>query len=384
MELRAIHYATEKPISIEIESGLIRSIAPLELTEADQIPLPTAAPGVVDLQINGYGGLDINASPLDEQTPGEMVRAIWREGVTTCFPTVITNYTQAIAAAMKTLARACDTDAVASAGIGGIHLEGPFISSEDGPRGAHAREHVQPPDWDLFQSWQEAAGGRIRLITLSPEWPGSNEFISRCVQAGVTVSIGHTAATSEQIAGAVRAGARMSTHLGNAAHLMLPRHPNYLWEQLAQDDLWTSVIADGFHLPDQVLKVILKVKGPRAILISDAVSLAGMRPGIYATPVGGRVVLTREGRLHLAENEKLLAGSVQMLVHGIEHLERNGLATLAEAWEMASVRPANFMKLSTAAGLTPGAPADLVLFHRWQERIELAVTYKAGQLVHAR
>jgi N-acetylglucosamine-6-phosphate deacetylase len=310
-----------------------------------------------------------------------MIRAIWRDGVTSCFPTVITNAPDAITAAMRTIAVACDRDPVTARGVAGVHLEGPFISPDDGARGAHPREYVRPPDWDLFRRWQEAAGGRIRILTMSPEWPGSAGFIARCAESGVTVSIGHTSATSEQIRDAVRAGARMSTHLGNAAHLMLPRHPNYLWEQLAQDELWTCVIADGFHLPDQVLKVVIRVKGERAMLVSDAVSLSGMPPGAYATPVGGRVVLTAQGRLHLAENDKLLAGSAQMLIRGIEHLIRSGLAGLAQAWDMASVRPAGFMGLPAAAGLTAGAPADLVLLRRQENLLRLEQTYKAGEAV---
>jgi N-acetylglucosamine-6-phosphate deacetylase len=377
--MRAIHYATGQLISLEMAEGVIKSIDALDAQEAAD--LPVVAPGLVDLQINGYAGYDINSLPLADETLGQMIRAMWREGVTSCFPTVITNAPDAITAAMRTIAVACDGDAVTARGVAGVHLEGPFISPDDGARGAHAREYVRAPDWDLFRRWQEAAGGRIRILTMSPEWPGSAEFIERCAQSGVTVSIGHTSATSEQIRDAVRAGARMSTHLGNAAHLMLPRHPNYLWEQLAQHELWTCVIADGFHLPDQVLKVVMKVKGDRAMLVSDAVSLSGMPPGAYTTPVGGRVVLTPEGRLHLAENEKLLAGSAQMLTKGVEHLIGNGLAGLAQAWDMASVRPAGFMGLATAEGLAVGAPADLVLFRREGSSFHVERTYKAGDVV---
>ncbi|MDB5324164.1 MAG: N-acetylglucosamine-6-phosphate deacetylase [Phycisphaerales bacterium] len=379
--MRAIHYATGQPIELRIEGGAIQSIDLLDPQGAGNSNLPIAAPGLVDLQINGYAGHDINSLPLADDTVGNLIRALWREGVTSCFPTVITNSPDAIAAAMRTIARACERDAVTARGVAGIHLEGPFISPDDGARGAHPREFVRPPDWELFKQWQEAAGGRIRIVTMSPEWPGSADFITRCTEGGVTVSIGHTSATPEQIRDAVRAGARMSTHLGNAAHLMLPRHPNYLWEQLAQDELWSCLIADGFHLPDQVIKVVLKVKGERAMLVSDAVSLSGMPPGAYSTPVGGRVVLTPEGRLHLADNEMMLAGSAQMLVRGVEHMVSSGLAGLAEAWEMASVRPAGFMGLAVSAGLTAGAPADLVLFHRDGNAISVAHTYKAGELV---
>src|SRR5258706_6749774 len=310
-EMRAIHYATGQAISIRIEGGIIRSIDPHEAGD-----FPIVAPGLVDLQINGYAGHDINALPLADDTLGGMIRALWREGVTSCYPTIITNTPDAIAAAMGTIARSCERDQVTSRGVAGIHLEGPFISPDDGARGAHNRDHVRPPDWELFRIWQDASGDRIRIITMSPEWSGSADFIARCVQSGVTVSIGHTSAMPRQIAAAVHSGARMSTHLGNGAHLMLPRHPNYLWEQLAEDDLWSCLIADGFHVPDQFLKVAMKVKGKRAMLVSDAVSLSGMLPGLYTTSVGGRVVLTPRGRLHLAENDQLLAGSAQTLLKG--------------------------------------------------------------------
>ena len=152
-------------------------------------------------------------------------------------------------------------------------------------------------------------------------------------------AIGHTAATPEQIREAVAAGALLSTHFGNGVHPMLPRHPNYLWEQLAADELWASVIADGFHLPDAVLKTVMRMKGSRAILVSDSVALAGMPPGEYESPIGARVVLTPEGRLHLATDPRLLAGSAQPLIAGIAHLVDSGLASLGEAWEMASARP---------------------------------------------
>ena len=379
--MRAIHYATGEVISIRAENGIVKYIDRLETRVADDEDLPLIAPGLVDLQINGYAGHDINALPLGEETLGRMIRALWREGVTTCFPTVITNSTEAITDAMKTMARACDRDAEIGRCVGGIHLEGPFITPDDGARGAHDRRFVRAPDWELFCRWQEAAGGRIRIVTMSPEWPESCEFITRATQSGVTVSIGHTSATPTQIANAVRAGARMCTHFGNGAHLMLPRHPNYLWEELAQDDLWACVIADGFHLPDQVLKVVLRVKGERTMLVSDAVALAGMPPGRYSTPVGGEVVLTPQGRLHLAENENLLAGSAQMLTRGIEHLTRGGLASLWGAWDMASIRPSVFMNLPTAAGLVAGAPADFVLFAWHRGEVKLRATYKAGEPV---
>lgn len=380
--IHAIHYATGASISIRISGGRFTEVTTLLPEPVRDSALPIAAPGLIDLQINGYRGFDLNQSPMPPDTLGEITRLLWRDGVTTFFPTIITNTPVAIQQAMCAIAQACQRDHDAARAVGGIHLEGPFISPQDGPRGAHSRDHVSPPDWDEFCRWQDASRGRIRILTMSPEWPNSADFIARCVKNGVTVSIGHTAATVQQIRDAVKAGARMSTHLGNGCHLMLPRHPNYLWEQLAQDGLWSCMIADGFHLPDEVMKVIMKVKGEQAMLVSDAVSLTGMPAGAYTMPVGGRVVLTPEGKLHLADNAQLLAGSARTLLNGVEHLIQRGLAERAQAWEMASTRPAVFMGLLMAGGLTTGAAADMVLFGQDGDRISMRRTYKAGGLVY--
>ena len=136
-------------------------IDPHDTSSAD---LPIVAPGLVDLQINGFAGHDVNAPSIAPETIEQMIRALWREGVATCFPTVITNSSEAIAAAMQAIAQACERDAVTAHGIGGIHLEGPFISPDDGARGAHDRQFVRPPDWDDFRRWQDAAGGKIRQL----------------------------------------------------------------------------------------------------------------------------------------------------------------------------------------------------------------------------
>ena len=383
--VRGIHYRTGEPVEVRIQNGVIVGVDPLPshsgAAGADSLPL--IGPGLVELQLNGYSGMDFNTLPIPQGMTLNVTRALWAEGVTSYFPTVITNSPEAIEQAVGAIARECAEDADTAAGVAGIHLEGPFISPEDGARGAHSKAFVRPPDWDLFRRWQEAAEGRIRIVTLSPEWPNACDFIHRCAESGVIVSIGHTAATPEQIREAVAAGASMSTHFGNGAHTMLPRHPNYLWEQLASDELWACVIPDGFHLPDAVLKVVMRVKGDKAILVSDAVMLSGMPPGEYNLHIGGRVVLTPEGRLHTAENPKILAGSAQMLLWGIAHLVNAGLCTLADAWEMASVRPAAKIGHPAQAGLAAGAPADLLLL-KWNDgKLKPVGTYKNGVRVFA-
>ncbi|WP_259391298.1 N-acetylglucosamine-6-phosphate deacetylase [Paenibacillus sp. 1011MAR3C5] len=376
--LKAIHYESGELVQVELSGGKIERMTRLDEEAGNQ---PWIAPGLLDLQINGYRGMDFNTLPIASGMPQQFTRALWAEGVTSYMPTVITNSSEAIIEAVAAIAAACAADAYTDHAVAGIHLEGPFISPEDGPRGAHGKAFVRPPDWELFQRWQEAAQGRIKIITLSPEWPGSIEFIEKVTASGVIVSIGHTSATAEQIREAAAAGARMSTHLGNGAHLMLPRHPNYIWEQLAQDRLWACMIADGFHLPESVLKVILKVKGERAMLVSDAVQLAGMPAGEYAPHIGGKVVLTPEGRLHLADQPNLLAGSAQMLFRGVEQMMRLKLCTFAEAWNMASIRPRTFLN-GKEMTFGAGAAADFVLLDRNGDSLRIRETYVQGVKVY--
>ncbi|MDR0271605.1 N-acetylglucosamine-6-phosphate deacetylase [Paenibacillus sp.] len=386
------HYQTGEPIALGIDGGMItgcRSFAASnDLDQHGGAELPWIAPGLVDLQINGYAGMDLNALDLSEEEVVALSGRLWAEGVTSFYPTIITGADESIQRGLEAIDRACrrlereEHDVGVMHNIAGIHLEGPFISKEDGPRGAHNRAFVRAPDCNSLDRWQQSAGGRIRIVTLSPEWPESEAFITLCIDHGIVPAIGHTAATAGQIGLAAAAGARLSTHLGNGAHPVLPRHPHYIWDQLAEDRLWASVIADGFHLPDAFLKVAHKVKGEQLILVSDAVSLAGMSPGVYETPVGGNVTLTEQGRLHLTGQPALLAGSALPLVAGIGHMEEAGICSLGEAWDMASVRPSRLMNLPTSAGLTPGAPADIAMFTLGQGKIGILETYKQGRLMY--
>lgn len=373
------HYRTGLPIEVEVREGRITSVTELEMPPPVDC-LPWLAPGLVDLQVNGGWGLDLNTAPLCSDTVLQLTRKLQRQGVTSYCPTLITNSSVRLADAASVIAKAVRLNRDAAEGIVGIHLEGPFLSPEDGPRGAHPRQHIVPPDWEALSRWQDAADGLIRIITLSPEWPGAASFIARCCESGILVSIGHTAATPEQIREAVSAGAVMSTHLGNGAHLMLPRHPNYLWEQLAADELYGCMIADGHHLPLSVLAVILRMKRNRAILVSDAVSLSGMPPGSYHLHIGGDVVLTAEGRLHLAGKPELLAGSAMMLPDQVGYLVKAGLSGLPDAWNCASVHPARLLGLEQAAGLAIGAPADIVSFNMDDGKLSVLQCWKNGQL----
>jgi N-acetylglucosamine-6-phosphate deacetylase len=270
------------------------------------------------------------------------------------------------------------------AAIAGFHIEGPHISPEDGPRGAHPRRWVRPPHLEEFQHMQEAARGLIRLVTLAPEWPEAPGFIEALVRQGVVASIGHTSASAAQIADAVAAGATMCTHLGNGAHAVLPRHPNYIWEQLAEDRLAASFIVDGIHLSSAFLKVALRAKGvERSVLVTDASAPAGCPPGRYR--LGEQEVeLTAEGRVVLAGQTRL-AGSALRMDRGVENLMRLAGLALPEAVQMATVNPARVGRFPARQnGLHPGDRADIVevRFDAEEQRITVLRTYLDGRLVY--
>lgn len=358
METRLIgkSYLDGKPLEIVFSNGKTQSIVPLESSPENV----WIGPGFTDIQVNGYGGLDYNELQSDILALGQISRKLLQHGVTSHFATIITNSKEKISALIKQVVQLRKADSLSESCITGIHIEGPFISPEDGPRGAHFKEYVQAPDWILFQKWIDESEGLIRMITLSPEWEGSPAFIEKCVESGILVSIGHTNATHSQIQDAVKAGARLSTHLGNGMHGTIARHPNYLWSQLAEENLSATIIADGFHLPTEVIQVFKKVKNDKLMLVSDSVALAGMPPGDYEAAVGGKVTLTREGKLHLFNNPKTLAGSAMNILQGVNFILKNQLVDLSEAWQMASIRPECLFN----SGFNPfqvGQKADVVL-----------------------
>ena len=345
-----------KPMEICVSEGKIKSVSSVGTSPKNL----WIGPGFTDVQVNGYGGLDYNSLQSDILALGQISKKLLQCGVTSHFPTIITNSPGNISTLIQQVVQLRKMDPVAAYCISGIHIEGPFISPEDGPRGAHFKEFVQGPDWDLFQKWIEESEGLIRMITLSPEWEGSSAFIEKCVESGILVSIGHTNATHSQIQYAQKAGARLSTHLGNGMHGVITRHPNYLWSQLASESLSATIIADGFHLPAEVIQVFKKVKGEKLMLVSDSVALAGMPAGDYEAAVGGKVTLTPEGKLDLFGNPNMLARSAMNILQGINFLLRNKLADLPEAWQMASSRPLRLFE-PTFDPFQIGQNADLIL-----------------------
>jgi N-acetylglucosamine-6-phosphate deacetylase len=304
-------------------------------------------PGLFDLQVNGFGGIDFNAPTLTTDRVVEALERMRATGVTRCLPTLITSSFARFAENARVVARAGARGG--DPAIAGIHMEGPYLSPEDGARGAHPREHVSAASVDDFKRRQDAAGGRIVLVTLAPEVPGAVPLIEYLVASDVRVAIGHTTATPRQIGDGIAAGATLATHLGNGCPQLLPRHPNVIWEQLAADALMASLIVDGHHLPPATVKSMVRAKGARrTILVTDAIAAAGCAPGRYA--IGGvDCDLGEDGRVSLP-GTPYLAGSSLTMDRAIANTVRFTGLPLDEVIPMASTIPASYLG-TTPAGI---------------------------------
>ncbi|MDQ2774937.1 MAG: amidohydrolase family protein [Acidobacteriota bacterium] len=363
------------------------------LTAVDELIRPPEieeyiASGFIDLQVNGFAGVDYNDPSASHEEISRSIRTMFTTGVTRFFPTVITGSEERIRKALANLLAAkqeFERSGMSEAtAIEAFHVEGPHISPEDGPRGAHPVEHVRPPDIEEFNRWQDSADGRIRLVTISPEWEQTPAYIRHLIRSGVVASIGHTKATTDQIAAAVDAGASMSTHLGNGAHAVLNKTRNYIWDQLIQDRLTASFIVDGIHLPSSFLRAALRVKGiEHSVLVTDAVMPALCAPGPYKL---GQVdvELKDDGSVVLLGGTRL-AGSTLTMDHAVGNSVRLGGISLRDALAMATVNAARAGRVAgRQRGFAPGEKADLVRF-RWDDstqQLTVVETILAGSTVY--
>lgn len=374
--------ATGQGIAITVDEGRIAAVEPgLPIEDAGRFYLSA---GLVDLQVNGFAGIDLNDGSVTPETVAALAHKLLEHGVTTFLPTVITASERQITRTLEIIARAREGAPLLAHMIPCVHVEGPFISPDDGPRGAHPAGHVRPPDLAEFDRWQEACDGLVGMVTLSPHWPKAPDFIRAVSSQGVHVAIGHTGANHQQIAQAVDAGAVLSTHLGNGAMAVLPRHPNLIWSQLAEDRLTATFIADGHHLPAETFKAMLRAKGlERSVLVSDTAALGGLPPGTYDQPIGGRVVLTAESRLGI-EGTPYLAGAARPLCDDVAAAMAMAGLSLAEALGLSSANPGRFVQ--GRGRLEAGADADVILFG-WQEgapSLAIRETWVGGEKVFER
>ena len=316
--------------------------------------------GFVDLQVNGYAGVDFSSPDLSLAAVDETSRALYRRATLAFCPTVVTSPEQVYRQALPVLAQAIRAQMHSGSSgcsrLAGIHLEGPFISPEEGAVGAHPRQYVRAPSLAVFDELYALAGGHIALLTLAPELPGALDLIRHARACGVTVSIGHTLANADQIMAAVEAGASLSTHLGNGCPNYIHRHHNPLWPQLAAAGLSAMLITDGHHLPPELIAVALAAKGAGHVIVtSDASPAAGCPPGEY-TFFGTHALLEPSGRLRNLESDTL-AGSSATLLDCMNFLANLGRLDEAALWQVGRDNPLNVLGLSLA-----DLPAGVVTF----------------------
>ncbi|NBC66464.1 MAG: amidohydrolase family protein [Bacteroidetes bacterium] len=269
-------------------------------------------PGYIDLQVNGFKGVDFSSSELTEERFLYACRELIKSGTIVFLPTIITSSTEIYERNLQMISKAIQRDDLKDH-IPGIHLEGPFISDVDGARGAHNSEWILQPDLIFFDQLVEWSDGKVKLLTIAAELKQSDALCRHAVDKGVTVSLGHQMASETDLQRLSDSGASLLTHLGNGVPHMIDRHNNPIWAGLANDDLTAMIITDGQHLPPSLIKTILKVKGAsNTIIVSDASPIAGLSPGNYST-LGNDVILEESGRLFNPETGYLVGSSSTMM-----------------------------------------------------------------------
>ncbi len=265
-------------------------------------------PGFVDLQVNGYIGIDYSADNLTESDFIHSAKALLNNGCAGFLPTVITSFEDIYQRNLPMLVKAMKDPDLQGRALG-FHLEGPFISDRPGAVGAHNPKAVRKPDIKYFKQLYDLAEGQVKVLTVAAEVEGVEELIAYANSLGVVVSLGHHLANPTDIEKGAAAGAKLLTHLGNGCPNEIHRHHNPIWAGLADDRLTAMIITDGHHLPMTLIKTIIRAKGvDRVIVTSDAASLAGLPPGTYTT-LGNTAVLEPNGLLHNPEKQCMVGSS---------------------------------------------------------------------------
>ena len=376
--INGIHYKDGKPVSLELINGNISDISrPNELIENSSWYL---APGLIDIQINGYMGVDFSGPDLTVEEIKKATKALWKVGVTSYFPTIITSDFSRMKKNFTILSKAKEDPEIGGS-LAGFHLEGPYISPVDGFRGAHLEKYTRKPNWQEFLILQKAAKNNIRLITVAPELDGAIQFIKKLVDSGVIVSLGHHNGSVSQIKDAVSAGARMATHLGNGCANMINRHNNPIWPQLSNDLITPTLIADGFHLNREEIRTFYKTKGAdNTILVSDALDLAGLPPGEYIR--GERKLLLTPNVVKFPDINAL-AGAASPISKCLEVVMDFTNCSLEDAIKMASLNPAKMFSLNDRGLIKKGKRGDIVLFTMKGDKIQIKKTFVSGKEVYS-
>lgn len=367
MEYCGIDIIDGKYKRITVSEGFITDIRVLSEVEDNTRYL---SPTFTDMQVNGYMGVDYSGDDLNEDGILFLIKELSRSGTFRHVPTIITNSEERILKNLSVISNACNHNPIIRNAIIGIHIEGPFISSKDGPRGAHDPLYVRELDIEEVKRWQRAGQGLVKIITIAPEKNGAVPFIRKVTDMGINVAIGHAEPSEKEVLDAVDAGARLSTHLGNGSSAMLPRLKNHIWVQTAEDRLTAGIISDGFHLPRSVVKTIYRTKGiDNIILVSDVALLGGMKPGL-AKWGNIDVEICQDGHLSLA-GTSLLAGAGHLLDWDIAKFMSFTGTGIKEAIKTVTVNPNRVLGAYINSGYKVGDRADILSFDIGDERLEI-------------
>ena len=358
--------------------GLIASIDPGEPNADDT----TLTPAFFDIHVHGAAGHDaMEATP---EALGGIGRFLATKGVAHFLATTVTAPIDRTLRALEGIANAIDEAKKNNAGLTaqpvGIHLEGPFLSHAK--RGVHPAAELQPPSVELFQRFQQAARGHIRLLTIAPEVPGALDLIAHAAHSGTRVSLGHSDATAEETRAAIHAGAASATHTFNAMRRLNHREPGIAGVVLDAENLYAELICDGIHVAPEFVRLWLRAKGEqRAILVTDGISATDMPEANYM--LGELEVTVKNGRCllasDLARGVETLAGSVLTMDRAVANLRRFTGASLAASVRLASRNPAQMLGIDHLAEIAVGRPAN---FNRYSAAGELLQTILRGRAVN--
>ena len=365
-------------VDVQVDGPVFKSV---KAHRGDILDLPWIAPGLVDIQINGFAGVDFNRPLESDEAWEHATQELYAHGCTGFLVALITNesYGELLGGWVKRLSDGAKNCL-------GFHMEGPWLNPEPAYRGAHNPEWMRKPDLKLLKEWRDVAGGVIRLITLAPEVDpaAAAKVMNAGRESGIRFFAGHSGAMGEVLAGAVAAGVSGWTHLGNAAPATAPKFDNVIMHALAQSGMMASLIPDGLHLPPHAFRALARAlnqeKPSRLLLTTDAMAGAGAKPGKYSLGAA-EVEVGKDGsaRLPDGEGKGRLAGSTLTPFAGVFGCERMAGLMLEEAWTGFSTRPAAMLGLTH--DVAEGCPADFCLLSPEREPYLLA-TYHQGRCVY--
>jgi N-acetylglucosamine-6-phosphate deacetylase len=346
----------------------IREIAP-------EIGLPRILPSLVDLQHNGALGFAYNNLNTEAHNQlHHIANHLIRNGVGRVMATFTTAPYELLNTAAQAINNSLNADTELNKLFCGIFHEGVFISSQAGWRGGHDPAYILPPNWEKLQHLNQLSGNRVKLINIAPEEPGALDFIEKAIAAGIKITLGHCCPSTEIINEAVKCGAKMATHFGNGVSPEIHRFKNPLWGLLDNDNIKLGLIGDGFHLPPEVVRTALRIKGQdNCFMVSDANIYSGCQPGLYHRLGGCDCVIENNGFIHLPDQD-ILAGAWFQNNRSVEFLINNIGLNFEEAWKMCSITPARLMDIDLPS-LNEGQEATFVLanFTRRQLTIEQSI-----------